>query len=420
MTVTPAVEGLSGNTREAVTCAPNAGVVLLMTTPRSRRLLYGAVVLAVLQTLLLADLHDVAVYRAGGQAALHGGAVYGFAQHGLGFTYPPFAALVMSGPAALPLPLLWCALDLASIGALAVIVKLSLPGQWTAARRGDRSAGWRVGSVLFVAPVAQAMRLGQVDILLVALVMADLLIVRRGLLVGLATAIKLTPGLFIVYLIMQRRYREAMTAVGVFAASVGGTAVLLPASSRTYWLHDLLAGTGVGPTDGPGNQSLRGQAVRLFGGHSGTAIWLGLALPTLAAGLILARAAARHDQQVLAVAIVGITACLISPLSWNHHWIWVIPALAGLWSTPWHRRAGLHRWLHAVVVILVAWTAVPWSWQNRTATHYLGTGLVPLALITAAWAAFAASAEQRAACPHPRGRRWRQRVLASWDNTKTG
>jgi len=357
----------------------------------ARWLLNGAVVLAVLQTLRLADMHDVAVYRAGGQAVLHGGAVYGFTQHGLGFTYPPSAALAMASLAALPLALMWCALTLASAGALAVIGRLSLPGQWAAARNGDRAAAWRIGTVLLVAPVAQALRLGQIDGLLVAFVMLDLLVVRRGVLVGLATAIKLTPGLFIVYLLMQRRYREAMTASGVVAASVGGGAVLLPASSRTYWLHDLLAGTGVGPMDGPGNQSLRGQAVRLFGSYPGTIGWLGLALATLGAGLFLARAAARRDQAVLAVATVGITACLISPLSWNHHWIWVVPALAALWNTPWYRRASLYRWLRVVAFILVGWSAAPWNWQSRPAVHYVGTGLVPLALITTAWATVAAA-----------------------------
>ena len=93
---------------------------------------------------------------------------------------------------------------------------------------------------LLTEPVQQTLALGQVNLLLMLLVVADLLTPDalrgrtrwwHGIGIGLAAGVKLTPLIFIPYLLLVRRYRQAATAAGVFAATVALGYAVLPRDS---------------------------------------------------------------------------------------------------------------------------------------------------------------------------------------------
>ncbi|QIG42511.1 DUF2029 domain-containing protein [Nocardioides anomalus] len=282
-----------------------------------------AIGLTVAYALTRANTGDMAVYRAGGQAVLHGGDLYDLRVGDFGFTYPPVAAALFATVAWLPLPAMFAVLTAASCAALYVVLRRSAP-----------DVGQRLGAAVGLAalaathPVVNTLSWGQVNLLLAALVLHDLLVRRSGVGVGLAAAVKLTPAVFVVYLVLCGRRREARTATATFLAASTLGAVVSPAASWRYWTHDVLAAPGVGGFDHVGNQALRGLAERALGTGAGTALWLLVAVPALVGGLLLARRTARAGDEVLAAGIAGLTACLVSPVAWIHHWVWCVPFLA--------------------------------------------------------------------------------------------
>jgi hypothetical protein len=129
---------------------------------------------------------------------------------GLGFTYPPFAALWFVPLAHLPVRLDQILLTWASLGALFVVLATSL--RVTCPHLQRRTVVW--WSLILLAPIGlldpprETILLGQVNILLTAAVIADMTLIRpgrRGVLVGLAAAIKITPIILIPYLIFTRQ-----------------------------------------------------------------------------------------------------------------------------------------------------------------------------------------------------------------------
>jgi alpha-1,2-mannosyltransferase len=284
-----------------------------------------AIGLAVAFALTRAHTGDVRVYRAGGLAILRGENLYAVRVGGYGFTYPPFAAVLFATVAWLPLTVMFALLTAASAAAAYVVLRRSAPDL----RSGLAPA---VGlAVLVVAhPVIGTLAWGQVNLVLAALVLHDLTVRRSGVLVGIATAVKLTPAVFVLYLVMCGRRREARQAVLAFLAASTLGALVAPSASWRYWTHDVILGPGIGGFDHEGNQSVRGLAERALGAGAGTAVWLLLAAPVLAVGLVLARRAAQNGDEVLGAGIAGVTACLVSPVAWIHHWVWCIPLVTRL------------------------------------------------------------------------------------------
>jgi len=182
-------------------------------------------------------------------------------------------------------------------------------------------------------PFRDEVKFGQVDELLALLVVVDCLKTHRtrGVLVGVATAIKLTPGVFIVYLLVRGSRRAAATAAGVFAAATLAAAAVLPDDSHRYWTDALFHTERLRSNAGTSNQSLRGMWLRALPGHSHavTAAWLISAAAVALIGLWRARAASRRGDEVAAVALMGLTAVLISPVSWIHHIVW-LPLVLGV------------------------------------------------------------------------------------------
>ncbi|MDI2129706.1 glycosyltransferase 87 family protein [Yinghuangia seranimata] len=260
-----------------------------------------------------------------------------FGDAGLPFIYPPFAALVFY-----KLPLGFAALKLLvtglTLGGLAAVVWVS----W--GMLGHRRDAGRVGATLAVTgaalwlePVQQTLAFGQVNVILMAAVVLDLAQPDRrpwkGAGVGLATGFKLTPAIFIAYLLVTRRFRAAAVATGTFLATVAAGWALIPGASRTYWFGAIDVGDNVGQ-DFISNQSFNGMLRRLLGsGPAEQALWLLLAGATAVVGLAAAALLSRRGRELAGVVTCGVTGLLVSPISWTHHWVWAAPLLVLLTHT---------------------------------------------------------------------------------------
>ena len=284
---------------------------------------------------------DLVVYRTGGHSVLAGWPLYtpSFLVHSGGhlpFTYPPFAALSLSPLALLPLGadyFGWSALCLIALWAL---VRLSF-GDLLArcpARRRTLAVAAITAAALLTVPVAEHLTLGQVGIPITLMCVADVATPQarwpRGLLVGLAAAVKLTPGLFIVYFLLTRQWRATMTAAATTAGSWLVAALVMPADSRRYFLDRIGFDPGrAGAVLEVANQSLWGTMHRWLG-PGGQLPWLAASVVIAAVGLYRARLADRAGDRLAAAALVGLTSVLVSPVSWMHAGVWLIPALAVL------------------------------------------------------------------------------------------
>ncbi|RLV48018.1 DUF2029 domain-containing protein [Nocardioides mangrovicus] len=281
---------------------------------------------------------DIDVYRHGGLAVLHGAPLYTRpVDLGYVWTYSPFAALVM-----VPLGLVGVGLLIPLGMVLQVVLVLAVAaGVWhVESRTADRS--WLTPAVvataaaaLWLEPVWLTIALGQVNLLLMAMVLLDL--GRRdrprwqGALVGVAAGIKLTPLVFLPYLLITRRYRAAATSVAAFAATIAVGFAVLPADSSRFWTHTFFSADRVAPASTPGNQSIRGALVRAgLEDRTLTLTWLALVAVVGVLGMVAAWLAWQRDRPALSTTLVGLTGAAISPFSWEHHWVWLLPLLVVL------------------------------------------------------------------------------------------
>jgi alpha-1,2-mannosyltransferase len=167
----------------------------------------------------------------------------------------------------------------------------------------------------------------------VFLVGADLLLLTRndrrlaGIGIGIATAIKLTPGIFIIYLIVTRRYRAAAVASGTALAATLLAGAVAPESSREFWTHALWRTDRVGDPAFVSNQSLNGIVARLNPQDPSKLLWVALVVAVLAVWAYRSRRAVAAGDEVTGFALTGIVGVLISPITWVHHLVWVLPAL---------------------------------------------------------------------------------------------
>ncbi len=312
---------------------------------------------------------DLQVYRWGGEMARQHRNVYDLKFEGfLSFTYTPLAVMAFEAMSHLSLGALRFVMTGASIGALAgaLWVAWGLAGVTSLPTRAGLALG-SSGVALGLEPVAQTLGFGQINLLLLFLILVDLALPDRrrwkGAGVGLAAAIKLTPAIFIAYLALTRRFRAAAAACGTLAAGVGLGFLALPGPSRRFWLGGLfLNSERVGGVAYAGNQSMNGVLVRLLGGVTAARpAWFVAAAFVGGAGLALSARASRRGEELLGITTCGLTALLVSPISWSHHWVWIVllvPCATGLlrrsrWVTGWPAIAVL------VAAFLAAFLAGP-------------------------------------------------------------
>ncbi len=146
----------------------------------------------------------------------------------------------------------------------------------------------------------------------------------------MAAGIKLVPLIFIPYLLLTRRFRAAAVASGAFAATVAAGFVVAPADSARWWLGGLFFNGGrTGFVGWEGNQSLRALLTRLAGSVAGAEpVWLAVALVTAVAGLACAALLDRAGHPLPGLLACALTGLLVSPISWDHHWVWIVPGVA--------------------------------------------------------------------------------------------
>ncbi len=299
---------------------------------------------------------DLAVYQEAGRVVLHGGDPYAsdFGRHlriPLPFTYPPFAALGSVVPGVLPelvAIVAWTTLSLLLLVAMVWLVM----GQ---SLRHPVLLSLAAGALAWTVPLNETISFGQVNLLLAMACLLDCTWSgrRRGVLVGVATAVKLTPGLFIVYFALTRQWAAAARAAATAAICELLAAAILPGPSRRYWFHLAFSPSRTGDPGYYTNQSLFGTLTRL---HLAQWLWVPIALGVGALGMWRAARAHREGQEIAAVALVGLTGLLVSPISWQHHAVWIVlvaGVLAAWATTP--RQA-----IAAVAVLSLFLIPLPW------------------------------------------------------------
>ncbi|TCO65634.1 glycosyltransferase 87 family protein [Actinocrispum wychmicini] len=312
---------------------------------------------------------DTAVYQAGAASLLHGFPLYdndilptepGYAR--LPFTYPPVAALLFTPLVIVPPQVAWGIMNALSVLALVGVVYVVL-------RKVPRRPSWlrpEWGAVLLglglllTEPVRVNLGYGQINLLLMALVVLDVLAPTRfgGVLVGVAAAVKLTPLIFVVHFLLVGRKRDALRAAGTFVGLQALMFAIAPHDAYRFWTHTVFDSSRIGPTNWSWNQSLGGM-IRRFSEQASwsqpVAYGIGLVLAVGAAVLVRRY----RDRPAWAMLVTGYLALLVSPVSWVHHWVWAVPLVAVLLA-----EAGcgnkVARWLLPVTVLLFTLPILRW------------------------------------------------------------
>jgi alpha-1,2-mannosyltransferase len=320
---------------------------------------------------------DLQVYLDGGAQAIHHPAnLYSWEYEGhpnIKFTYTPFAALVfVLGRAISPHAMLYLVAAVSVFALLATI--------WIALRElGWRSPANRAGLTLLLGglvfwsePVQRGLYLGQIELALMGLVVWDLCQSDRrwwkGAATGIAAGIKLIPAIFILYLLLTRRFKQAAVAIAAAAASVAIGFIGLPGTSVSYWFGGSFFEAGrTGFVGDQENQALRGMLVRFAGSVSGgTLPWLAAALIAALIGLAAAMALHNAGYTFAGLMVCGLVAQLDSPISWDHHWVWFIPGAAVLIDAAVRAgsRAAATGWYALAAVVLLLFAAWPNFWYS--------------------------------------------------------
>src|SRR5215831_19364799 len=345
---------------------------------------------------------DLDVYRTGARVALRGGDLYGRLPRlgdgrELPFTYPPFAALTF-----IPLALLgygtanWLLTAVTMVSVAATLWCFAVSTGAETGARMRRLLPWALPAALLLEPVRSTLTYGQINALLMALVSFDCLTRAprrpRGIGVGIAAALKLTPGVFVLFFLLRRDLRSVVRAGLSFAACTGAGFVLAPHDSLRYWTSIAYQPSRVGGIAYAANQSMLGVLARL-GLSNPVRTWLWLALCLLVATLAVAgmRGALKANQVTFALLLNAVAGLLISPISWSHHWVWAAPALLTcLAANPNRRRPPTFAVLALLTFAIAPHWLLPsgdgrelhWSWwQQAVGDSY---ALIALAALTQA------------------------------------
>src|SRR6185369_145367 len=182
-------------------------------------------------------------------------------------------------------------------------------------------------------PLRETFLFGQVNIYLVLLVAVDLLVLMRrgsrftGVGIGLATAIKLTPAVFLIYLLVTKRWKAAIVGSVTAAVATVVAAAIAPSASRVFWTDALWNTDRIGSVAFISNQSLNGAIARLNPGNPSTAAWLASVVVVMVIWAFRVRKAVAAGDEATGFALTGVLGCLISPITWVHHLVWVGPTV---------------------------------------------------------------------------------------------
>jgi alpha-1,2-mannosyltransferase len=357
-----------------------------------------------------ANFVDLHVYLGGAAALDHPGTLYSYAyadqtpDFPLPFTYPPFAAVVFY-PLHLvpfgPVAFLW---QLATIAALYGAIRISQRLIGVPAGSGHRVAMLWAAITIWIEPLRSTFDYGQVNVLLMLVVLWAAWTTRwwlSGVLVGVAAGIKLTPAIAGVYLLGARRWGAAAFSAVVFLVTVG-VSILVVGDQARYYFTDLLGDARrVGPIATSFNQSWRGGISRILGHDAGFGPLVLAAIAVTAALAVLAWRALETTDRLGRLLVVELFGLLLSPISWTHHWVWLVPLMIWAIHGPprgW-RGAGVVGWgWLALTIVGVPWLlsfAQPTIWQIGRPWYLAWAGLIYIvaAMATLTWIAAAGRRE---------------------------
>ena len=324
---------------------------------------------------------DIDVYRMGGQAWLDGRPLYsGDAKFhtpiglNLPFTYPPLAAIVFCPFAWLGMPAASVAITLITFALLLVSTMIVLtrldvwnttgmvPGPaWL--RRWWLTALIVAWATLYWEPIQANFAFGQINVVLMTLVIADCVPRHtpwpRGLLLGFGIALKMTPAVFLLYFFLRRDRRALLTAL---ASAVTATLVgfaLAWRDSWEYWTDTVRNTDRIGSASLNTNQNIAGTLARMgLSDHARFLPWVAACVLVLALTVWAARRVLRAGEPVLAVICVALFGLAVSPVSWSHHWVWMLPAVVVTAVLAWRRRNPALALVSAAGVYLMVWTPI--------------------------------------------------------------
>jgi alpha-1,2-mannosyltransferase len=233
---------------------------------------------------------------------------------------------------------------------------------------------------LALEPVQRTFWLGQVNLLLAAMVVADCFLVpvkARGLLTGIAAGIKIIPGVYVIYFLLRREWLSVLRAALAFAATVGVSAIASPHDATHFWTKLFWDPNHVGQQAYISNQSLYGQLVRFTRDlHPATAVYAPIAVGALSLAVYAAIRQLRIGNDVAALTCVAFGGLLASPISWSHHWVWFVPAILVLIARGQRRAAAL---LALVPALAPEWwtpsTQAPYTYIREFHHHWWQTWL---------------------------------------------
>lgn len=355
-----------------------------------------------------ANFVDLHVYLGGAAALDHPGALYDYVyadqtpDFPLPFTYPPFAAVLFYPLQLLPFGPVAFAWELGIVAALYGVVRIS---QRLLRDRDPSAAGSRRVAMLWTAvgiwiePLRSTFDYGQVNVFLVLAVLYAVYSTRwwlSGLLVGLAAGVKLTPAVSGLYFLGARRWGVLVFAAVVFFLTIGVSVLVVGDQTRFYFTQLLGDASRVGPIGTSFNQSWRGGISRILGHDAGYGpmVLTGIAVTAVLA-LMAWRAVGGAEDRLAAIVIVQLFGLLLSPISWTHHWVWLIPLMMWLLHGPQSGRLGARvlgwGWL-VLAAVGVPWLlsfAQPSIWAISRPWYLAWAGLVYVVatLVTLAWIA---------------------------------
>ena len=256
------------------------------------------------------------------------------------FTYPPFAALLFRPFTELPVlagQLGWSLLNVVMLAALTAISIRAARPQWSRQRTWATTA-LALFPALRLGPDLLTLDLGQVNLLIALLVLLDLTCVirmpphtvPRGVLLGITAAVKLTPLIFIPFLLATRQLRVGATALGTFLLCSLGTFAIAPHSSLLYWSTEIFNARRSGNLLYISDQNLSSALQRMMAAPPPPLLLDSLTILSAVGGLAVATWAYRISSPMLGILLCAATGLIISPVSWSHHYVWIVPLLAWL------------------------------------------------------------------------------------------
>lgn len=386
-----------------------------------------------------ANFVDLHVYLGGAAALDQPGTLYDYVyadqtpDFPLPFTYPPFAALVFYPLHVLAFGLAAFGWQLATIAALYGAIRVSqrllgeAGGPALASRRG--ALCW-TAITIWIEPLRSTFDYGQINVLLMLMALWAVYTTRwwlSGLLIGVAAGVKLTPAIVGVYFVGVRRWGAAVFSAVVFAATIA-VATLVAGDQVGYYFTKLLGDAHrVGPIGTSFNQSWRGGISRILGHDAGSGPLVLVAIALTGVLAIAAWRALTPSDRLGKLLVVELFGLLLSPISWTHHWVWLVPLMIWLFDGPLRdcRAAAILGGMWLVLTIVgVPWLlsfAQPTIWQIGRPWYLAWAGLVYIvaALATLAWIAAGrragggvrngrpASCQQSRRCRAPSRRPWR-------------